>query len=143
MISPAELDDLRADAVREMPDLITILRFTEDMLDPDTLIATPQFETVAASLPAFITRSTQGSGSKTGIGDRPLEMDSFAVHTPVAHIDILAGDRIEVTQSGDPMPLVLIVLAYSAGSASGTRRITCERIGDGLTAPVVVLDTGS
>lgn len=143
MITPAELDDLRADSIREMPDLITILRFDEDLLDPDTLIATPQYQTIATDLPAFITRSTQGGGSKTGIGDRPLEMDGFAVHTTAAHIDILAGDLILVTQSADPIPLQLNVLAYSAGSASGTRRITCERIGDGLTAPDVVITGGN
>lgn len=135
MITAAELADLRADSVREMPDLITVYRHDEDILDPDTLIATPEYDLVAADLPAFIVRK---SGRWTEQGERPLELDAYAVHTTATHIDILPNDLLVAVQSGDPMPIHLNVLSYSAGSTTGTRRLTCERIGDGITLPDVV-----
>lgn len=139
MITAAELADLRADSVREMPDLITVYRHDEDILDPDTLIATPQYDLVAADLPAFIVRITTGIGIKVEQGERPLEMDDFAVHTTATHIDIRPNDLLVAVQSGDPMPIHLNVLSYSAGSTTGTRRLTCQRIGDGITLPDIML----
>ena len=139
MISAAELDDIRADAIREMPDTISVFRLTGDQLNPDTLVAEPQYDLVEANLPAFIVRK---AGRWTVQGERPLEIDSYAVHTTALYVDIEPGDLLVAVQSGDPMPIGLNVLSYSAGSATGTRRLTCDRIGDGITLPDVTLVTG-
>ena len=139
MISAAELDDLRADAEREMPDRISVFRLDRDDLNPVSLVATPVYTTLATDLPAFVNRASTGPGRSMQQGERPLEMDTFAVHTRVSYIDFQAGDIIVATTSYDPMPFQLKVLAFAAGSTTGARRITCERIGEGITLPVVTI----
>ena len=141
MITAAELDALRADAEREMPDLISIFRHVEDVLNEQTLVAEPVYETIADNLPAFIVRTmAAGQGGKTAQGERPLEVDSYAVHTTADLIDIKPSDLVIAVHTGDPKPIALTILSDSAGSATGTRRLTCERIGDGITLPVVVIE---
>ena len=137
MITTAELDALRADAEREMPDLISIFRHVEDVLNEQTLVAEPVYETIADNLPAFIVRK---AGRWTVQGERPLEIDAYAVHTTADLTDIKPGDLVVAVYTGDPAPIGLTVLSYSAGSTTGTRRLTCERIGDGITLPVVVIE---
>lgn len=134
MITADELEALREDAEREMPDSIVIYRHVKDTLNEQTLVAEPVYEIIRDELPAFIVRK---AGRWTVQGERPLEIDAYAVHTAAELTDIKPGDLVIADYSGDPMPIALTVLSYSAGSTTGTRRLTCERIGDGITLPVV------
>lgn len=137
MISTAELADLRADAVREMPDMVRLLRRTEDVLRPDTLVVEPVYVVVADEVPAFITRTDRPVQVEQS--GRPMEHDRYLVVLDPAVTDVRNGDVIEVQQSGDAATPHLIVMSITAGSATAGRRVYADRFGDGQTEPLVVL----
>jgi hypothetical protein len=141
VIGAAELADLRADAVREMPDVVRILREAGDALDPVTLVATTAYTVVADDVPAFVTRTLSSSGQAEQ-GGRPLEHDTYTVVVDPAVVDVRNGDLIDVVTSGDPATPTLIVKSLTAGSATAGRRLTADRFGDGQTEPHVVVLAG-
>lgn len=138
MITAAELDDLRADAVREMPDRLSVLRFVRDDVDEDTLVAVRVYQELYAAVPAFVTRNVRSSQWTEQAG-APLERDNYTVVLDPAVVDIANGDLLTVASSGDPATPTLIVMSVTAGSATAGRRVFADRFGDGQRAPNVVV----
>jgi hypothetical protein len=141
VITAPELADLRADAVREMPDVVRILRQIEDVLDPVTLVATTAYTVVADDVPAFLTRNLRTAGQAEQ-GGRPMEHDTYTVVIDPAVVDVRNGDLLDVVASGDAATPTLIVKSITAGSATAGRRLFADRFGDGQTEPIVVIAAG-
>jgi len=139
VITAEELADLRLDAVREMPDLVRILRRIEDVINPTTLVSETAYSVVYDDVAAFVTRNVRSARFVEQAG-RPLEADDYTVIIDPAATDVRNGDVIEVVASGDEDTPDLVVMSITAGSATAGRRVFASRFGEGQVEAYVVVD---
>ena len=120
-----ELDLMRSDVLREMPDRVSIRRLSGFAIDPVTLIQQPATVDVAVNLKASVVRRQSRMVQQ---GEGGYDIETYAVHSPHGTEGVQTGDVLTVDVCTDPDAVgrLLAVKSVTFGTFGASRRLECE-----------------